>query len=89
MPVQSRKIGSSCALGLFIGFQDYIISCVKRVSGLHFVHCIRPLSVAGAHMHPDELLDLHYVRNQLCSISLVNSARALNQGVHLLNVLIE
>ncbi|EJW86928.1 hypothetical protein WUBG_02162 [Wuchereria bancrofti] len=59
---------------------DYITSCIKRISGLHFVHCIRPLSTVDMHARPDEFLNIQYVRNQLRYLSLVNSARAANQG---------
>ncbi|VDK63119.1 unnamed protein product [Onchocerca ochengi] len=59
---------------------DYIASCIKRTTGLHFVHCIRPLSAVDMHMRPDELLNIQYVRNQLRCFSLVNSARATSQG---------
>ncbi|MCP9265503.1 hypothetical protein DINM_020823 [Dirofilaria immitis] len=44
---------------------DYITSCIKRTTGLHFVHCIRPLSAIDVHVRPDELLNIQYVRNQL------------------------
>ncbi|VDK82668.1 unnamed protein product [Litomosoides sigmodontis] len=54
---------------------DYITSYIKRTSGLHFVHCIQPLSAADMHVRPDELLNIQYVRNQLRHLSLVNSAR--------------
>ncbi|KAM3725289.1 Unconventional myosin-XVIIIa [Dirofilaria immitis] len=59
---------------------DYITSCIKRTTGLHFVHCIRPLSAIDVHVRPDELLNIQYVRNQLRCFSLVNSARAASQG---------
>uniref|UniRef100_A0A915PS61 Myosin motor domain-containing protein n=1 Tax=Setaria digitata TaxID=48799 RepID=A0A915PS61_9BILA len=59
---------------------DYITSYIKRTAGLHFVHCIRPLSAIDLHMRPDELLNIQYVRNQLRHLSLVNSARAASQG---------
>ncbi|VBB30228.1 unnamed protein product [Acanthocheilonema viteae] len=59
---------------------DYVISCIKRTTGLHFVHCVRPLSAVDMHMRPDELLNIQYVRNQLRYLSLVNSARAASQG---------
>ncbi|CAG9533454.1 unnamed protein product [Cercopithifilaria johnstoni] len=59
---------------------DYITSCIKRTAGLHFVHCIRPLSAVDMHVRPDEFLNIQYVRNQLRYLSLVNSARAVSQG---------
>ncbi|VDN02002.1 unnamed protein product [Thelazia callipaeda] len=59
---------------------DYILSCVRKTAGLHFVHCIRPLSVVDVHMQSDELLNVNYVRNQLRYLSLVDSTRAVSQG---------
>lgn len=71
---------------LFNFSQDYIVSYIKRSAGIYFVHCIQPLSVVDERMRPDELLNIHYVRNQLRYLSLVDAARAASQGVLLFSI---
>lgn len=61
---------------------DYIVSLAHRSNGLHFVHCVQPKTTqySMSQNGKDEFLDVPFVRSQLRSLLIVDSARASSRG---------
>ncbi|MFH4981143.1 hypothetical protein AB6A40_007852 [Gnathostoma spinigerum] len=83
---QAIKMGAArmqFPAGFFANIFDqanYIVSFARRSGGIHFVHCLRPLTTVSLSNARKEFLDVPFVRSQLKSLLLVDAARMYTRG---------